>query len=303
MWFKNLRVYRLTEAWTLTAEELDQALSAFCFNPCGSLDPMRYGFEPPLGRDSDLYVHSTNGNLMICTKKQEKILPSAVINEHIEERALAISAAEHRQVGRKEKQSIKDEVIFSLLPKAFSRSSLNYAYIAPKENLLVVNASSAKRAEDLLSKLREAIGSLKVIPASTKHLPTQIMTHWLTTGQLPADFELGEECEFQAPKDGRIIRCKKQDLTATEVLNHLNNGMYVNKLAVIWIESIQCILDNELAIKRVKFDDVIAEKANDRNPESKAEQFDADFAIMAGELKNFFESLFHAFGGAADEPQ
>ena len=57
------------------------------------------------------------------------------------------------------------------------------------------------------------------------------------------------------------------------------------------------ILDDQLAVKRLKFDDVISEKANERNPESKAEQFDADFAIMAGELKNFIRALTNAFGG------
>jgi recombination associated protein RdgC len=301
MWFKNLRLYRLTEDWTHTIEELNTALEAHCFNPCGSLDPMRYGFVEPLGRHGSEYTHVTNGYIMLCAKKQEKILPSAVINEHLEEKALALSEAENRHIGRKEKQTLKDEIIFSLLPKAFAKSSLDFAYIAPQEKLIVVNSSSAKRAEDLLSKLREALGSLRCIPMTAKNVPTQAMTHWLHTGNLPAEFELGDECELQAGKDGRVIRCKKQDLTANEVLSHINSGMFVSKLAVTWKESIHCILDDQLAVKRLKFDDVISEKANERNPESKAEQIDADFAIMAGELKNFIRALTNAFGGELDD--
>ena len=300
MWFKNLRLYRLTEQWSHTTEELNTALEAFCFNPCGSLDTLRYGFVPPLGRHGSEYFHSTNGYVMICAKKQEKLLPSAVINEQLEEKALAISEAESRSVGRKERQTLKDEIIFSLLPKAFVKSSLNFAYIAPQENLIVVNSSSAKGAEDLLSKLREALGSLRCIPITAKNLPTQVMTHWLQSGNMPHDFALGEECELQAGKDGRVIRCKKQDLTAAEMLNHLNSGMFVSKLALIWKESIQCVIDEELAIKRLKFEDVISDKAHDRNPEGKAEQFDADFAIMAGELKHFIGALHAAFGGEQD---
>jgi len=300
MWFKNLRLYRLTEQWSHTPEELNNALEAFCFNPCGSLDLLRYGFVPPLGRHGSEYIHTTNGYVMICAKKQEKILPSSVINEQLEEKALAISEAESRSVGRKERQTLKDEIIFSLLPKAFAKSSLDFAYIAPQEQLIIVNSSSAKRAEDLLSKLREALGSLRCIPITAKNLPTQVMTHWLQTGNVPTEFELGEECELQAGKDGRVIRCKKQDLSATEVLNHINSGMFVSKLALVWKESISCIIDDQLAVKRVKFEDVISEKANDRNPESKAEQFDADFAIMSGELKNFISALHAAFGGVQD---
>ena len=300
MWFKNLRLYRLTETWEHTLEDLNEALANFCFNPCGSLDPIKYGFVEPLGRHGSEYIHVTNGYIMVCAKKQEKILPSSVINEHLEEKALAISEAEARSVGRKERQTLKDEIIFSLMPKAFTRSSLDFAYIAPQEKLIVVNSSSAKRAEDLLSKLREALGSLRCIPITAKNLPTQVMTQWMQSGDAPHQFELGEECELQGGKDGRVIRCKKQDLTADEIRNHITSGMYVNKIALTWKESIHCIIDDQLAVKRVKFDDVISEKANERNPESKAEQFDADFAIMSGELKNFIEALLAAFGGEVD---
>jgi recombination associated protein RdgC len=249
MWFKNLRLYRLTEEWTHSPEVLNEKLAEFCFNPCGSLDPLRYGFEFPLGRDGSEYVHASNGYIMICAKKQEKILPGGVIKEALEEKIQHISEAEGRAVSRKERDTLKDEIIFSLLPKAFTRSSLDYAYIAPAENLIVVNSSSAKRAEDLLSKLREALGSLRCIPIAPKTLPTQAMTHWLRESEAPHQFELGEEVELQAAKDGRVVRCKKLDLTASEIRNHLDSGMHVSKIALVWKESISCIIDDQLGIK------------------------------------------------------
>lgn len=300
MWFKNLRLYRLTEEWTLSPEQLNEKLAEFCFNPCGSLDPMRYGFEAPLGRHGSEFVHVTNGYIMICAKKQEKILPGGVVKEQLEEKVQAIKDAESRPVGRKERDTLKDEIIFSLLPKAFTRSSLDYAYIAPQDGLIVVNAGSAKRAEDLLSKLREALGSLRCLPIAPKNIPTQVMTQWLREGEAPHQFTLGEEVELLASKDGRIVRCKKQDLTASEIRSHLDSGMHVNKIGLVWKDAISCIIDDQLAIKRLKFEDVISDKANERNPESKAEQFDADFAIMAMELKIFIAALLAAFGGEAD---
>jgi recombination associated protein RdgC len=297
MWFKNLRLYRLTEAWKLSAEDLAAKLEDFKFNPCGSLDPMRYGFVPPLGRHGTDFVHATNGYVMICTKKQEKILPGGVIKEQLEEKVLALSEAESRPVGRKERDTLKDEIIFSLLPKAFTRSSLDYAYIAPQENLIVVNAASAKRAEDLLSKLREALGSLRCLPIAPKNIPTQVMTHWLRESEAPHQFEFGDDVSLEAAKDGRVIRAKRQDLTASEIRNHLESGMHVNKIGLVWKEAIHCTVDDCLAVKGLKLDDAISDKANDRNPESKAEQFDADFAIMTLELKNFIAALLSAFGG------
>lgn len=299
MFFKNAKIYRLTEDFNLIPEELNAKLAEFSFNPCGSLDPLRYGFEFPLGRHGSEYVHVTNGYIMICAKKQEKILPGGVIKEALEEKIQAINEAESRPVSRKERDSLKDEIIFSLLPKAFTKSSLDYAYIAPAERLIVVNSASSKRAEDLLSKLREALGSLRCLPIQPKNITTQVMTHWLRESQAPHQFEFGSDCELQATKDGRIVRTKKLDLTSHEVRNHLESGMHVSKISLCWRESISFTVDDKLNIKRLTFEDAVTDKANDRNPESKAEQFDADFAIMAMELKNFIAALLAAFGGEA----
>jgi recombination associated protein RdgC len=297
MWFKNLRLYRFTQPFSLTHEQLSQTLSEQAFQPCGQLDPLRYGWVPPLGREGVDYVHSANGYMMICARRQEKILPAAVINEQLDERVAAINAAEARHVGRKERQELKDEVIFSLMPRAFTRSSLDFAYIAPREGLIVINAASVKRADDLLSALRDALGSLGLIPVAPRHAPTQMMSHWLRSGELPAEFSLGEECELQGGKDGRIIRCKNQDLSAHEIMAHLDSGMFVSRLALTWKEAIHCIVDDQLAVRRLKFEDAVQEQANERNPESNAEQFDAEFAIMTLELSAFIQALLAAFGG------
>ncbi|RYZ86873.1 MAG: recombination-associated protein RdgC, partial [Moraxellaceae bacterium] len=117
MWFKNLRIYTLTSPFTLKPEALGQALEALAFKPCGNLDPMRYGFVPPLGRNGVELVHVTDGNLMVCAKKQEKIVPGGVVKDALEEKISEIKT-QGRSVGRKERQELKDEILFSLLPRA-----------------------------------------------------------------------------------------------------------------------------------------------------------------------------------------
>lgn len=297
MWFKNLRVFRLTQPWTQTADDLHNALEPFQFHPCGGSDIFRYGFTPPLGKESNQLVHATNGRLMICVKRQEKILPSGVIKEQLEEKIQAIETSEQRKLGRKEKQTLKDELIFSLLPKAFTRSRLDFAYIDPKENWIIVNSASAKRAEEVASKLREALGSLPCIPLVSKHLPAQVMTQWLRNTKIDGPFEPGDECELVAQKDGRLIRCKKQDLSASEIRNHLDLGMQVSKLGLIWKESVELMLDDQLAIKRLKFDGSITDPENERTPETKAEQFDLDFSIMSLEIDALLKQLIKLLGG------
>ncbi|MDZ4262530.1 MAG: recombination-associated protein RdgC, partial [Pseudomonadota bacterium] len=166
MWFSNLQLYRLTKPFTLSVEELTQQLEQHTFKPCGTLDLSSYGWVAPLGRDGAELVHAAGGYIMICARKEQKMVPATVVRERVQEKAEAIEAAQGRPVRRKERDTIKEEVIHTLLPQAFPRSTLTFAYISPKENLIVVNAASAKRAEELLSYLRGSIGSLPAVAPS-----------------------------------------------------------------------------------------------------------------------------------------
>lgn len=297
MWFKNLQVYRFTKPFTMTPEELAADLQEHAFQPCGSQDLSRYGWVPPLGHQGTEYIHTVGGYIMICAKRQDKVLPAAVINEQLEEQILEIKTQEGRALGRKERQNMKEELMFSLLPKAFTRSSQQFAYIAPKEGLLVVNAASSKRAEEMLSYLRDTIGSVPVIPLTANNMPQHVMTDWLKKGLAPKAFELGHECELRDPSDeGGVIRCKHQDLSSTDINNHLQSGMYVSKLGLLWQGGIEFVVDDQLAIKRLAFDDIIQEKAG-LDAQDAAEQFDVDFSIMTLELSAFIAAVMEAFGG------
>lgn len=298
MWFKNLQVYRFTKPFELTAEQLAEQLEQHSFQPCGSQDLSRYGWVPPVGDQASEFIHAANGYMMICAKKQEKVLPAAVINEQMAEKIAEIKASDGRGVGRKERQNIKDEVTFELLPRAFTRSNRQFAYIAPAEGLLVVNASSSKRAEELISYLRDCIGSVPVIPLTANNIPQHSMTQWVKTAEPAAGFELGHECELRDPADdAAVIRCKHQDLSSTEINNHLQAGMYVSKLGLSWNGGIEFMVDDQLAIKRLSFSDLIQEKADQVDAQDAAEQFDVDFAIMTLELSGLIAAVTAAFGG------
>jgi len=299
MWFKNLRLFRLAGPFTLTAEELDEKLAPAAFVPCGKQDLQRYGWVSPLGPEGQMLVHAAGGYMMISARRQEKILPAGVIKEQLEERLAQIQQDEGRPVGRKERDQLKDEIIFSLLPQAFTKSAVDYAYIDCRRGLIVVNSASANRAEILLSTLREALGSLPAVPLTPAQPATSVMTHWLQSGDLPADFTLGDECELRATSDERVIRGRRLDLHDDQLQQHLATGMYVKQLAIEWKEQIRCVLDENLACKRLKFADALLDSADADGSDTAAERFDQEFAIMTLELSAFIEALIQAFGGEA----
>lgn len=297
MWFRNLQLYRLIEDFGYSAESLHDALGQRCFKPCAGLDTHSMGWVAPAGRDSAQLVHAGNGRLMVCLRREDRLLPASVVREHVEEKAEAIAHAESRPVGRKEKQQIKDEVIVDLLPRAFTRSSHQYAYIDPEGGWVVVDSGTAKKAEEMLSVLRETLGSLRLKPLAVDRAPASVLTAWLE-GEPPTGFVLGDECELKEPVDkGGVMRGRRMDLASAEVRSHLDAGMQVSKLAVDWQERIGCILCDDLGIRRLRFLDLVMEEAADVDADDALARFDADFVLMGMELARFIPAVIEAYGG------
>lgn len=300
MWFKNLRIYRLTTSINKSPEELNEALTEYEFQPCGNTEMKKYGWTPPLGDGGSEFVHSVNGYIMICAKRQKKLLPAAVVNEKLKEQVAEISNRESRKVGRNEKQSLKEDVLAKLLPKAFTKSSYEYAYIDTNNQLIIVDSSSSNNAEELLSTLRESLGTLKAVPLSPAEAPISVLTKWLIENETPVGFEVLTECELSDREEGRSVKIKNQELWVDEVIQHIQSGLQVSKLAVNWNESINCIIDEQFCFKRVKFSNALAEQAQDHGSESLADKFDVNFSIMSLELSAFINAALDAFGGEAE---
>lgn len=298
MWFKNLRIYRFSQPFRTSAEEMEPLLAQHAFKPCGRQDLSQYGWVSPLGDGHDVFTHVSNGNIMLCAQRQDKIVPGPVIREAMQEKIAVIEARDARKVYRKEKEQIKDEVLLELLPRAFTRNSRLFAYIAPREQLLLLDTASASKAEEFLSYLRETLSSLPVIPPVSKNVPADVMTHWLTQQHAENPFSLDRECELSNPLDtGNVIRCKGQDLDGEEIQQLLDAGKRCSKLAVVWKDSIRCIINDDLSLKRLKFEDTLLQQASETEAESREQQFDQDFAVMALELNQLCQDLFKVFGG------
>ena len=298
MWFKNLCLFRLTEPFALNVDELTEKLEALHFRPCGAHETTSSGWVAPLAVAEQALVHATNGFLMLCLKKQERVLPTSVVNEMLQEKTSEAEEQQGRKLSKKERTRLKDELIFDLLPKAFTFSKRVYAYIDPVGGWLVVDAASTKAAEDLLSLLRKSIGSLPAVPVNTVDNPVTVMTQWLASRQSPAGLSVEDECELRSPEEeGGIVRCKRHDLTLPEIQNHLDTGKEVIKLALNWEDRLSFVFDKTFSIKRLRFLDLVQDQIKDMDIEDEATRFDADFAIMTAELASFLPRLVEVFGG------
>lgn len=301
MWFKNLTLYRLAEPFAIDHDALHQLLAAHPFQPVGRSSPLSIGWELPLGQHGSQYCHSVGRYSMICLRREERLLPSSVVNEQLAEKVQQLEAQQGRPVRRKEKLQLKDELVLSLLPQAFTRSSRQFAYIDRDNGWLVVDSASAKRGEELLKYLRDSLEEgghgLRVRLAESKESPRVVMSHWLQGEDLPPYLELGQEYELQDPmSEGGVVRCRRQDPMADEVQAHLAAGKQVSKLALSWRERLELVLDEELVIRRLRFSDALKEESAAEGGDP-ASEFDSEFALMSMELSGFIRDLMAAFGG------
>lgn len=299
MWFRNLLVYRLTQDIPFDAQALETALASKPARPCANQELTTYGFASPFGKgEAAPLVHVSGDFLLISARKEERILPGSVVRDALKEKVDEIETAQMRKVYKKERDQLKDDIVQAFLPRAFIRKSGTFAAIAPKHGLILVDTASAKKAEDLLSTLREAIGSLPVRPISVKIAPTATLTDWLKNQSAAEGFFVLDNCELSdTHEDGGSVRCKRQDLTSEEILLHLSTGKQVSQLSLAWQDKLSFVIDDRLTIKRLRFEDVLQEQAEQDGGEDALAQQDASFVLMMMTLVEFLPELLEALGG------
>ncbi|MBG5896804.1 recombination-associated protein RdgC [Providencia stuartii] len=297
--FKNAIVYRITRDIQISADELETQLKNLEFSPCGSQDMMKVGWTNPI-KTGEALTHSVGNKILIVAKREEKILPSDVIKKELQAKVDKLEADQGRRLKKTEKDSLKDEVIHTLLPRAFSKESVVRIWIDNDNQRIIVDASSAKRAEDTLALLRKTLGSLPIVPL-TMETPIELtLTEWLRDGTIPKGFNFTDEAELKAIlEEGGIARFKKQDLVSDEIASHIEAGKLVTKLSLDWNETIQFTLCDDGSLKKIKFSDVLKEQNDDIDREDIAQRFDADFALFTGEMTRLIDSLIDSLGGEA----
>lgn len=298
--FTNAMIYRLNREVAFDADELNRQLESFAFAPCGSQDMAKAGWVTPMGKHSDQLVHDNGGQMLLKIMREEKILPSSVLKDELGERVEKLEAEQQRKLKKTERDSLKDEVLHSLLPRAFSRYPTVSIWIDTNTGLIFVDASSAKKAEDSLALLRKSIGSLPVVPLTLEDPIELTLTEWVRDGDLPAGFALGDSATLKAVlEDGGAIKAKNQDLVCDEISNHLEAGKVVTELSMQWQERILFTIDDNCTIKRIKFTDTLLEQNDDIDRADVAQRFDADWILMTGELSALISQLVVALGGEA----
>lgn len=297
LWFRNIQAYRLAKGHGITASEIAEKLARKPFLPCGSHELFSQGWIAPATHAPDLFTADYQGAVLVCLKTEEKLLPAGVIRQQAEVRIQQVEATENRKVGRREAREIRERIAEELTPRAFVRARYQRALLDLEQNWVWVESGSAAKAENLLSMLRETLGSLPTRLLDTQTSPQTAMTLWLQEGA-PVPLALDADCELRFPGEGgAIARLTRQPLEEEEIKQHLLAGKLATRLGLVWEDRIAFQLLENLALKRLSMLDVLQEQIEDVSAEDQAALFDASLALMVGELRAFFPALIEVLGG------
>lgn len=297
MWFKNLVAYRLPADWSLSPIDLENALAARTLQPCSPLEMLSRGWVPPA--PSGRLVHTVGTQQLLALGVDQRLLPASVIRQVVQERAAALAAEQGFPVGRRQMRELKLRVADELRPRAFTRRRITRAWLDPQGRWFVVDAAGAPKAEELVETLRDTLGTFPVTLLDTQRAPSASMAGWVKHGEAPRRFAIDQDLELQAAdKSKATVRYTHHPLESRQIQTHLANGLTVTKLGLTWNDRVSCIVTDKLHVKRVQFLEV-AHEAADGGDTDAVPRFDADFAMMAGELGTLLTELMTAFGGEA----
>jgi recombination associated protein RdgC len=294
MFFRNLTFFRFPP--TTKLGDLESALGEHPLKPVGPLEMASRGFVSPFGRDAEAMHHRLGDSLWLTVGGEDRLLPSAVVNDELGKRIAKLEQQEGRKLGGRARKRLKEDLLHELLPRAFVRPMRLDGALDAKQGVVAVDTSSKKAAEAWVSELRHALGSFPAIPLNAGVAPRAVLTGWLAGEPLPSGLALGEDCELKDSLDGgAVVRCQRQELLGDEIGKHLENGKQVTRLALTLDDHLSFVLGEDLVVRKLKFLDGAVEALEaDRIEDARAE-LDARFALQSAELARLFAVMETVF--------
>jgi len=297
MWFKNARIFQLPNDFSIDSTELSNHLAEDALKPCGAQDTASQGWISPFSvSNEELYCLQSGDAQLFTMAIEEKILPAAVVNQQLQDKVSHIKNDTGNKPGRKQQSDMKQEILFDLLPQAFTKLKKMGAYIDNTHNLMIVDSASQNPAENLVSQLRQTLGSFKATAFGESSGMATVLTKWITNGHAEGGLEFGSNLVLETLDDAKsVIRAKNVNYLTDEMQRHIDNGYLVTQIGLVFNDHIEFTLTHDFAVKSIKFTDLVQDQLELESIESEEQLLDSRFTLMSLELRELYAALFHIF--------
>lgn len=296
--FKNVTLFRLAPGWAPTLDDMETALDAARFTPCGATQDKSFGWVEPRGQAHGPLVESVDGQRILRFQIETKAVPGALVREKAQEAADHIEATTGRKPGKKEAKALREDALLALLPQAFARRSQVWVWIDLEHGWLVTDAGSQGKNDEVLSSLVQCFSGFSAALLNTAMTPQTAMTQWLlaeTPDDWPAGLAVERECELKSHDEEKsVVRFTRHHLLNDEVRKHIAEGKLPTRLALSWEGRIGFVMTESMQLKKLSFLEGVFE---DRPATEGEDRFDTDVALSTGELRQLMPALIEALGG------
>jgi recombination associated protein RdgC len=276
---------------------MEEALAPARFVECGATQQKSIGWIEPRGEKHGALVESIGGQRILKLQIETKAVPGSVVKRKAQEQIEHIEATTGRKPGKREIKDIREDALLALLPMAFTKQSSVWVWINLTERLLMTDAGSQAKADEVITALVSALPGLPLTLLQTTVSPQVAMTQWLTAespGEWPVRLSVERECELKSnDEEESVVKFTRHNLLNDEIRHHVAQGKLPVKLALSWDGRVAFVLTEALQLKKVSF----LEGVFDGTSAGKEDGFDADVAIATGELGKLIPDLIDALGG------
>lgn len=302
MFFKNLHLYRLPDDFRVTADQLSRLLETQCLTPCNAMSLSSKGWIPQPHHPGFVHV-AANGQWLITLCHEEKVLPAAVVKQETARLAKIQAELQGGRLTKRQLKELSDQAMQLLLPRAFIKRRFTHAWLDTRNGWLCVDASTQKRADELIEALYDADFGVTILRPHFNRSPESVMQQWLLEGEGTDGFDIDAGCELRSMMESEggspTVRYAHHSLADSSVVQHLQRGKLPVSLDLCFENRLTFTLTTDGEIKKLKLLDVADESAletEDGEPDEAA-IFNADFFRMTGELQRLTAALVNALGG------
>jgi recombination associated protein RdgC len=295
--FKNALLYRIDQWTPPPLDEVEDRLATSRFTACGATQPESAGWLQPRGDKEGALIENIGGQLVLRLGVERKAVPASVVKAELEARLDRIEAETGRRPKGKIAKELKEEIVQDLLPRAFPKRSATLVWIDVRAGFVVIDAASTAKADRVVTMLVELLGGgIRLSLAQSTISPATAMAEWLTSKEAPAGFTVDRECELKQPDSEKAtVKYARHTLDIDEVGQHIVQGKLPTQLAMTWSSRVSFVLSDAMTIKKLKLLDVVLEGASTATKDE--DHFDADVALVTGELQQLIPALIEALGG------
>ena len=306
--FNSATFFRIASDFVLPPmDALEEALQAARFVPCGATQTISVGWVAPRKRKSTVLAETVGQQVILSLCTERRVVPASAVRDAVDEKVEGYKAQTGcERVGAKMKKEFKEDALLGLLPRAFPKRSNTTLWLDPVNKFLVIDSASSSGADQIVSYLVEALSrasqactGLLVKPVLTEMSAGAAMAHWLGSREAPSDFTVDRACELKMPDDQKsTVRYSRHTLEIDEVAGHIASGKRPTQLELTWRGRVSFTLMDTAQIKKIKLLDVVLDAVKENAHTDDA--FDADAAIVIGELSLLIPDLLYALGGEVD---